>query len=143
MSSLGLTPARKTGLLIAWVVLGLLAFVLYLRRRKREKPVHIVLERCAANGRRFHHRLKLDPQCQAVQFVRPGYALDFQMTSKGLEISMPEDERRDRSGFGLDGTPCLVGERFIVESGQEIQLGDETIVWLADSDKPGDQQGKP
>lgn len=149
VSTLKLTPAQKTGLVIAWVILGLLALAHYSRRNKRKdrrpKAVHVVLERRTETGQRFHHRIKLESTGREGSIgqgvlERQGLTLHIKKAAGGYEVSTPEDERSSRVGFFLDGTPCLGGEKFLVRGGQEIRLGDETFRLLADSEQPETKQ---
>lgn len=140
VSSLALTANQKTALLIAWLVLGLLAFMHYRRRSKRKavrgNDTQVVLERQTDTGQRFHHRLKLDKQRRSAQLERHDRTLEFRVTGAGLEVSTPEDGQGDSAGFVLNGTPCLGGERLLVREGDQICLGDETFVVVGDPEAP-------
>jgi len=152
LSTLGLTSAQKRSVVIAWVVLGILAMFLYVRRQKKKEGQFIVLER-HDEERRFTHRFRLDPKTGGQsgrrtggqsgghagsqstaqemsyesRFERQGHSVIFSLNKQGLSVSQPEVESSDTLELSVAGTPCLPGEVFLIAIGQRIQLADETF----------------
>lgn len=119
---------------LAALVLVFVALALFLRRRGRVRGKDARLEGPRLDGpRRDSHDadgapvripLKLDAQGQRMQVERGGVKLVFEKQEGRLLVVDTGDEAGPLA-LAVGGTPCLPGEYFYVNDGEEILISEE------------------
>ena len=133
--TLHLSRSQIWGVTMTWIFLGLLAMVLYVRRQKRKEGVYIVLEGQDSHGRRAQRKLRLGRESQQTSLEQGGGSVTFRLSDLGVVVSILESDPDDPVGLAIAGTPCLDGESFVINEGQQIQLGGESYSVRLESDE--------
>jgi len=121
------TPGRPPWL---WAValLGLAAVVIFYFQSARQRRPGVWLEGAGTGNRGARLELRLTPAGGAARLQRQGHSLAFEHKAGRILLSDCGGEGATRLALTLGDTPCLPGEVFIAEPGQELKIGAETWV---------------
>jgi hypothetical protein len=113
---------------LALVLLGLAGVVLYVLGSNKNAGNRIMLEPTGTGGRSRRCEVRFGDGSGPVRLERGDHTLEFRLEGTRATMTHLEGEDSNLVALALDGTPCLPGEVFVLNEGQQLVLGEEQFL---------------
>lgn len=125
------TPQAKSPTHFAWLAvvaaLGLIALLVYLRRRNEAGDRRFFLDEIGRRDAAGSEELRFRPGRETVDFERDGHRIEFRLQNGQVVVTDCGGDE-GQLALAIGHTPCLPGEVFNVNPGDQLRLGARSFV---------------